>query len=727
MKVYNNVEQNTSRFSPDAIPAEMKQQKHWCVYGRRSEKWVDAENKNKQGNLKLDKIPYNPITGKAASSNKPETWATFEEATASYNRGMVNGVGYFFNYADDSLAGIDIDHKFSDGVLDDDAREIINHFPDTYIELSPSGDGLHIYCLGMPLKCGKGNKNKWLEIYGRDVQGKSSNRYFCVTGNVFETAPSKISDGQAGLAWIYENFKETKPRNQKPKSTTQSSSTFQSNPSDEAQKVDNALTYISPDSDYQNWLNVGMALHSSEYGVDVWDRWSATSAKYNQGECESKWNSFSGNSIGIGTLFELAKQGGYEFPKSSNPISSSNQNASWEIKLKRDRFDAVKKTKLNVKIILTNHSDWKGIIAHNSFTHQINKITPPPFPHSPNDGFGEWTDADNVLLGLWLSENYGIEIASNILQEIIVAVALGNAFNPVQDYLESCHSKWIKAGKPNGHATSWVEKHLGAKESPATRIFQKAWIISAVARVYEPGCKVDNVLILEGAQGLLKSTALSVLGGEWFSDTTIDFADKDSIMLIHENWIIEMPELDKFKKSDSDRAKSFFARQKDKYRAPYGHNLITKKRQCVFAGTTNTEDYLKDSTGNRRYMPIKCLKKCDLKSLENDRDLIWGEAVELYKSGEQWWYDNTLQYVQDAQNQRFAEDVWQDVIETYLGLHPKGVTIQMILNKALRMDLDRCGKLERCRVADILRKAGWRQSYHVIVEGIRKKGWIPST
>lgn len=405
--------------------------------------------------------------------------------------------------------------------------------------------------------------------------------------------------------------------------------------------------------------------------------------------------------------------------------TNTGSNKDWESKLTRNAFGYVVKTKLNVRIILTDHPEWKGVIGHNNFNHQINKISSPPYPNSPNNGIGEWTDADNILLSMWIAENYGIEMAINSLQEIIVAVALNNTFNPVQDYLESCHEKWIKAGRPNGHATRWVEKHLGAKESPANRIFQKAWTISAVARAYEPGCKVDNVLILEGDQGLLKSTALSVLGGAWFSDTTIDFNDKDSLMLIHENWIIEMPELDKFKKADSDKAKSFFARQEDKYRAPYGHNLITMKRQCVFAGTTNTEDYLKDSTGNRRYMPIKCHSKCDLKALQADRDLIWGEAVDMYKQGEEWWYDDKLQYVQDAQNDRFAEDVWQDEIEEYLDLHPKGITIQIILTDALKMDLDRCGKLERNRVADILRKLQWKQSTRVMIEGKWKRGWKP--
>lgn len=730
-ELYVEMVKKSSRFSPDLIPAEMKQHTHWCVYGRRGQKGIDALNEDG----KLNKIPFNPTTGKAASSNKPETWATFNEAVTAYNRGTFNGVGYFFRHDDDGMAGIDIDHKFVAGKLDDDARQIVDQFPNTYIELSPSGDGLHIYTLGMPIKCGKGTRNKWLEVYGQDVQGKNSHRYFCVTGNAFENAPSIISTNQKGLSWLFETFKKSQE-----KVVNQSRPTIQKNKS--PSKTSHLEKYVRVA--FENQIaNVKKAVKGSR-NVELYKAaaslkefansdWSAPFIS--ESEIESSLLAAASTLpkreilTTIASAFKGVGSSTIDQPQNNQPyVTKPTQTTSldeWENKLKRNKYNAVVKTRLNIKNILCNHPAWKGVIAHNNFTHQINKVTPPPYPHSPNNGLGEWTDSDNVLLSMWLAENYDIEIATNILQEIIVAVALSNSFNPVYDYLEDCHKKWIKAGKPRGYATRWVETHLGAIESPATRTFQKAWIISAVARVYEPGCKVDTVLILEGAQGLLKSTALAILAGEWISDTPIDFTEKDSLMIISEHWIIEMPELDKFKKADSDKAKSFFARQEDKYRVPYGHNLITMKRQCVFAGTTNTDDYLKDATGNRRYMPIKCLKKCDIKKLQADRDFIFGEAVEMYKQGEPWWYDDNLQYVQDAQNDRFAEDVWQEEVEQYLKLH-KGVTIQMVLTSALKMDLDKCGKLERNRIADILRKLNWKQATRVTIEGERKRGWVSS-
>jgi putative DNA primase/helicase len=312
------------RFNADNIPKSMRSLPQWCVWGRRKQNGIDVHTKDKKSVEKLNKAPFNPITGKAACSNKPPTWASFDDAVNAYNGGMYNGVGFFFNYETDGMAGIDLDHCLKEGQLTSDARCIVEHFPNTYLEISPSGDGLHIYVLGMPEHCGKGKKNKWIESYGRAVDtGKKSPRYFCVTGNLFEGANSSITDGQEGLAWLHETFKAgaEKPKSttqptpvdpNKPKSTTQ---TTPVDPNNEQQLVEDALAYIYPDNSYDDWIAIGMALKDAGYSIDVWESWSSTGSKYNAGECPQKWNSFNRKGIGIGTLFELAKQNGYQFPK----------------------------------------------------------------------------------------------------------------------------------------------------------------------------------------------------------------------------------------------------------------------------------------------------------------------------------------------------------------------------------------------------------------------------
>jgi len=200
-----------NRFNPNGIPDYLKARQQWVVWGKRSTQGSDALQKDGR----LNKIPFNPRTGKAASSNKPNTWASFSEVINLYQSGWYNGVGYMFAEGD-RLVGIDLDHCLSPtGTPNPQTQDILSHFENTFTEISPSGDGLHIYCFGLALHCGKGEQNKWIEIYGKDIHGKRSNRYFCITGNQFSKS-LEITDGQTALAWLHNTFKSqtTPPTNQ---------------------------------------------------------------------------------------------------------------------------------------------------------------------------------------------------------------------------------------------------------------------------------------------------------------------------------------------------------------------------------------------------------------------------------------------------------------------------------------------------------------------------------
>jgi putative DNA primase/helicase len=191
-----------NRFNPNGIPDYLKNRQQWVVWGKRSAQGIDALQKDGC----LNKIPFNPRTGKAASSNKPNTWASFSDAINAYQSGWYNGVGYMFAEGD-GLVGTDLDHCLdATGTPNPQTQNILSHFGNTFTEISPSGDGLHILCFGLALHCGKGQRNKWIEIYGKDIHGKRSNRYFCVTGNQFGKS-LEITDGQAALAWLHNTFK----------------------------------------------------------------------------------------------------------------------------------------------------------------------------------------------------------------------------------------------------------------------------------------------------------------------------------------------------------------------------------------------------------------------------------------------------------------------------------------------------------------------------------------
>ena len=209
----------------------------------------------------------------------------------------------------------------------------------------------------------------------------------------------------------------------------------------------------------------------------------------------------------------------------------------------------------------------------------------------------------------------------------IQTVARENPFHPVRDYLNALN--WD--GTPR--LDIWLPTYLGVEDSQYVRAIGSRFLISAVARVFNPGCQVDHMLILEGPQGILKSSALQVLAGSWFTDRISRLGGKDSSMEVAGVWLIEMSELDALTKATNSAIKSFVTRRHDRFRPPYGKHVVDQPRQCVFTGSINpTGGYLKDPTGARRFWPVTC-GVIDLEALVRDRDQLWAEAVVRFQGG----------------------------------------------------------------------------------------------
>jgi putative DNA primase/helicase len=188
-----------------------------------------------------------------------------------------------------------------------------------------------------------------------------------------------------------------------------------------------------------------------------------------------------------------------------------------------------------------------------------------------------------------------------------------------------------------------------------------------IARVFEPGCKFDHVLILQGETGIRKSTAVRVLASDdWFSDTTFDIKDKDAVMNITSAWVIELGELSSMKKADIDHLKEFISRTTDRIRVPYGKRIEMFPRQCVFIGTTNNEEFLKDPTGNRRYWPVN-VTFCDTDALKKDRDQLFAEAYYTWGLGEKLFLDDSVAASQALKEQesRREKDIFEELLENY--------------------------------------------------------------
>ena len=349
---------------------------------------------------------------------------------------------------------------------------------------------------------------------------------------------------------------------------------------------------------------------------------------------------------------------------------------------------------------------WEGVLAHNEFAMRTLANAPLPWTDGAEKAQWQprtWTPQDDFYAADWL-QHHGCLVNPKVVSAAVEAVAHRRRYHPVRDYLESL--KWDGVSR----LEDWPSDYLGAENSTYTRAVGSRWMISAVARIFEPGCQADCVLILEGWQGQGKSSALRTLGGEWFTDDLADLTSKDAAMQTAGAWIIEVAELDAFNRAEAARIKAFVSRRIDRFRPPYGERLIDNPRQCVFAGTTNkTDGYLQDATGARRFWPIR-VGTPDLAGLERARNHLWAEAVHLYRTRAPWWLD-TDELRQEAQHEadaRYDADSWDYLVSKYVSAHPS-ITVGQVLEACLALPPAEWSKQNTMRVGKILTAMGWER------------------
>jgi putative DNA primase/helicase len=364
---------------------------------------------------------------------------------------------------------------------------------------------------------------------------------------------------------------------------------------------------------------------------------------------------------------------------------------------------------------------WSGILSFNEFSLYAVAKKSPPWEKKTGSN---WTDHDDSLTADWL-QHAGILVSSKVASEAVQTVARENSFHPVKDYLNSL--EWDRTPRLD----QWLSVYLGAADTPLIRAFGARWLISAMARIFRPGCQVDHTLLLEGPQGTRKSTALRVLAGdEWFADHISDLGSKDSRIELHGKWILEMSEMDRVRRGELERVKAFLTARSDHFRVPYGRRADDVPRSCVFAASVNDETPLTDETGNRRFWPVRC-GTINIEALTQDRDQLWAEARLLHDEGAHWWLD-TQELIEAAsreQDDRFAEGVWDDLILAWidepqqryetdggaqLPLEPfdstrERVTVTDVLVHAIGKSLDRLTQADRNQVARCLVHDGWKR------------------
>lgn len=297
-------------------------------------------------------------------------------------------------------------------------------------------------------------------------------------------------------------------------------------------------------------------------------------------------------------------------------------------------------------------------------------------------------------------------ISKDMTHQAVDAVAVEHSYHPVRDYLNNL--KWD--GVPR--LDDWLSDYLGAEPTPYTAGVGRLFLIAMVARIFQPGCKCDYMLILEGPQGAMKSSACAVLGGDYFSDSLPDLkTGKDVPLHLKNKWLVEIAELSAMGKADQETLKHFLTRQVERYRPPYGRRDVIEPRQCVLIGTTNKAVYLSDATGGRRFWPVK-VGQIDIDELKNQRDQLFAEAVKAYRAGEKWWPDREFEAdcIAPEQESRFEIDEWEGVIAAYLASQQSNrATIMEIATQAFFMERQKVDKTAQRKIADILTRLGWQR------------------
>jgi predicted P-loop ATPase/phage/plasmid primase-like uncharacterized protein len=397
------------------------------------------------------------------------------------------------------------------------------------------------------------------------------------------------------------------------------------------------------------------------------------------------------------TASKAAAEGGETPPPEPPDGDAENGALRWEAHLARSDKGFILPTLNNVYQILVNNKEWEGVIAYEEFSGHVIKLKPPPYANSK---VGEWEDMDDLRTTLWMQQKYGFHPQKMVVMEAVLLAADMRSEHVVRTYLKSL--TWDGTER----LTHWLIDKLGVEDKEFVRRISRKWMIGAVARIFKPGAKVDNVLILEGAQGRGKSTALKVLGGEWFTDAPLRFGDKDSYIIMRGMWIIELAELDSFNKAESEAAKQFFGQYEDRYRNFYGKRASNVPRQQVFAGTTNKGSYLKDETGNRRYWPA-LVGEIDIEGLRAMRDQLWAEAVAAYLAGEPWWETpDDVELFKAEVEDRYVNDAYSDLIAKGL-IGQNEITLPEVMGDILKLDVSKWTMAEQQRVARALVKLGW--------------------
>lgn len=390
------------------------------------------------------------------------------------------------------------------------------------------------------------------------------------------------------------------------------------------------------------------------------------------------------------------------------------KNEDWEEKLRRTTRGAIYSDESNAQLIL--HNVWKNKFRWNEWTRCVELDGDPLWdeaeaPSKPQKAGDEWRcDDDDPRMMRWLQRNWGVGICQKSVYQTVCIEAKKKIVNPLRD----------KLLRPVWDGVSRLERafhtYYGAPDGAYERLVARCFFVGAVARALLDESKNDCVLIIEGAQGIKKSQSIEAMAYEkFYSGTKLDIGNKDALVAVTGAvWIIELKELQGFNKGEWNTIKGFVDQKKDKFRPPYGAAEIEVYRHCVFVGTTNDSDYLRDFTGNRRFLPIRATK-VELETLKEDMDQIWAEAIVMLKAGVRWWPETPEEKALcgEEQDERQQQHLWTESVATYISSKNE-VTGTEILEIGLQIKPQDFRQEHRTIIGGIMASFGWVSSRKVV-------------
>jgi putative DNA primase/helicase len=358
----------------------------------------------------------------------------------------------------------------------------------------------------------------------------------------------------------------------------------------------------------------------------------------------------------------------------------------------------------NIVDILENDERWKGVICYDEFGGRVIKLKKPPYWNKSGDK-GEWDAQDDARTAIWVTKVYRFSPSAGMVSEAIEVMARNNVINPPKEWLEKLKWDGVK------RVDNWMLDYMGVPKTQYSMRVARWFFMGMVKRVFEPGCKFDYCLVLEGPQGRKKSTALSIIGGDWYGDTDLDLHSKDSLSALRGKMLYEFSELGSVAKAEATKQKSFLSRQTDEYRPVYGRREIRAPRQLIFSGTTNEWEWNKDPTGGRRFWPVTVTKEIDAAGLKEMRDQLFAEAVVLVNDGHRYWptTEEQAELFDPEQLSRSIHDSFIDALYEHVSKQMDEFTLFYALSEWLKIPIQNHTRDIQTRVGNAIRQLGCKR------------------